>query len=277
MTGAALFAASGTPMRITTWNVNSIKQRVGHLLDFLKEARPDVVCLQELKTQDDGVPRAEIEAAGYTVETLGQKAYNGVALLARAPLTMSEIRRGLPGDEADEQARYIEALVSGEDAGRVRVASIYLPNGNPVDSAKFPYKLAFLERLRRHARVLMEAELPVVLAGDYNVIPEPEDAADPAAWVEDALFRPESRAAFRALLAEGYTDALRACDPRPGLYSFWDYQAGCWPRNFGIRIDHLLLSPQAADRLVSASIQKHLRGLEKPSDHVPVTVELANG
>lgn len=262
-------------MRITTWNVNSIKQRLGHLLAFLEEARPDVVCLQELKTQDEGFPRAEIEAAGYAVETLGQKAYNGVALLVRAPLAMSEIRRGLPGDEADEQARYIEALVSGEGEASVRVASIYLPNGNPVDSPKFPYKLAFLERLRLHARALMEDEIPVVLAGDYNVIPEPEDAADPAAWVEDALYRPETRAAFRALLAEGYTDALRACDPRPGLYSFWDYQAGCWPRNFGIRIDHLLLSPQAADRLVSASIQKHLRGLDKPSDHVPVTAELA--
>jgi exodeoxyribonuclease-3 len=263
-------------MRIATWNVNSIKQRVGHLVGFLDEAKPDVVCLQELKTQDEGFPRAEIEAAGYAVETLGQKAYNGVALLVRAPLAMSEIRRGLPGDETDEQARYIEALVSGDGVRPVRVASIYLPNGNPVDSPKYPYKLGFLERLRVHARALREAEEAVVLAGDYNVIPEPEDAADPEAWRADALFLPQSRAAFRALLAEGYTDALRACDPRPGLYTFWDYQAGAWNRNAGIRIDHLLLSPQAADRLVSASVQKHLRGLEKPSDHVPVTAELTD-
>ncbi|MCJ2027218.1 exodeoxyribonuclease III [Methylobacterium sp. J-067] len=262
-------------MRISTWNVNSIKQRLPHLLGFLDEAKPDVVCLQELKCQDEGFPRVEVEAAGYAVETLGQKAYNGVALLVRAPLVLSEIRRGLPGDEEDVQARYIEALIGGADVAPVRVASIYLPNGNPVDSPKYPYKLAFLERLRLHARALAEAEIPVVLAGDYNVIPEPEDAADPEAWRSDALFLPASRAAFRALLAEGYTDAVRACDPRDGLYTFWDYQAGCWPRNQGIRIDHLLLSPQAADRLISASVQKHLRGLDKPSDHVPVTVELA--
>jgi exodeoxyribonuclease-3 len=263
-------------MRIATWNVNSIKQRVGHLVGFLDEAKPDVVCLQELKCQDEGFPRAEIEAAGYAVETLGQKAYNGVALLVRAPLAMSEIRRGLPGDDSDEQARYIEALVSGEGVRPVRVASIYLPNGNPVDSPKYPYKLGFLERLRRHAQALREAEEAVVLAGDYNVIPEPDDAADPEAWRADALFLPQSRAAFRALLAEGYTDALRACDPRPGLYTFWDYQAGAWNRNAGIRIDHLLLSPQAADRLTAASVQKHLRGLEKPSDHVPVTADLTD-
>ncbi|SFG76741.1 exodeoxyribonuclease III [Methylobacterium gossipiicola] len=262
-------------MRIATWNVNSIKQRVGHLVDFLAADKPDVVCLQELKCQDEAFPRAEIEAAGYAVETLGQKAYNGVALLVRAPLTLSEVRRGLPGDDTDAQARYIEGLITGEDTAPVRVASIYLPNGNPVDGPKYPYKLAFLERLRRHARDLLTREEAVVLAGDYNVIPEPEDAADPAAWETDALFLPRTRAAFRALLAEGFTEALRACDPKPGLYTFWDYQAGAWNRNAGIRIDHLLLSPQAADRLVSASVQKRLRGLEKPSDHVPVTVELA--
>ena len=264
-------------MRITTWNVNSIKQRLPHLLAFLEEAKPDVVCLQELKCQDEGFPRAEVEGAGYAVETLGQKAYNGVALLVRAPLAASEIRRGLPGDEEDVQARYIEAVVAGEGVPPIRVASIYLPNGNPVDSPKYPYKLAFLERLRLHARDLARAEVPVVLAGDYNVIPQPEDAADPEAWRHDALFLPASRAAFRALLAEGYTDGVRACDPRDGLYTFWDYQAGCWQRNQGIRIDHLLLSPQAADRLVSASVQKHLRGLDKPSDHVPVTLELSDG
>ena len=266
-------------MRITTWNVNSIKQRLPHLLAFLEEARPDVVCLQELKCQDEAFPRAEVEAAGYAVETLGQKAYNGVALLVRKPLEIApdSLRRGLPGDASDEQARYIEALVTGTETRPVRVASIYLPNGNPVDSPKYPYKLAFLERLRLHARAIMADEIAVVLAGDYNVIPEPADAADPEAWRGDALFLPQSRAAFRVLLAEGYTDALRACDPRDGLYTFWDYQAGCWQRNAGIRIDHLLLSPQAADRLISASVQKHLRGLDKPSDHVPVTVELSAG
>ncbi|GJE11884.1 MULTISPECIES: exodeoxyribonuclease III [Methylobacterium] len=266
-------------MRITTWNVNSIKQRLPHLLAFLEEARPDVVCLQELKCQDEAFPRAEVEAAGYAVETLGQKAYNGVALLVRKPLEIApdSLRRGLPGDASDEQARYIEVLVTGTETRPVRVASIYLPNGNPVDSPKYPYKLAFLERLRLHARAIMADEIAVVLAGDYNVIPEPADAADPEAWRGDALFLPQSRAAFRVLLAEGYTDALRACDPRDGLYTFWDYQAGCWQRNAGIRIDHLLLSPQAADRLISASVQKHLRGLDKPSDHVPVTVELSAG
>ena len=266
-------------MRITTWNVNSIKQRLPHLLAFLEEARPDVVCLQELKCQDEAFPRVEVEAAGYAVETLGQKAYNGVALLVRKPLEIApdSLRRGLPGDASDEQARYIEVLVTGTETRPVRVASIYLPNGNPVDSPKYPYKLAFLERLRLHARAIMADEIAVVLAGDYNVIPEPADAADPEAWRGDALFLPQSRAAFRVLLAEGYTDALRACDPRDGLYTFWDYQAGCWQRNAGIRIDHLLLSPQAADRLISASVQKHLRGLDKPSDHVPVTVELSAG
>jgi len=264
-------------MRITTWNVNSIKQRVGHLLAFLDEAKPDVVCLQELKCQDEAFPRSEIEAAGYAVETLGQKAYNGVALLVRAPLAMTGVLRGLPGDGEDVQARYIEALVHGEGVAPVRVAAIYLPNGNPAPGPKYEYKLGFMQRLIAHARSLRETEEALVLAGDYNVIPMPEDAADPEAWAQDALFLPQTRRAFRALLAEGFTDALRACDPKAGLYTFWDYQAGCWARDQGIRIDHLLLSPQAADRLVSASVQRHLRGLEKPSDHVPVTVELTDG
>ncbi|MEE8627573.1 MULTISPECIES: exodeoxyribonuclease III [Methylobacterium] len=261
-------------MRITTWNVNSVKQRLPHLLAFLAEAQPDVVCLQELKCVDDAFPRTEIEEAGYVVATHGQKAFNGVALLARRPLPLQEIRRGLPGDAADEQARYIEAVIPTSTVP-VRVASIYLPNGNPVGTPKYDYKLAFMRRLQAHAVALRQKEEILVLAGDYNVIPEPEDAADPAAWAHDALYLPQTRAAFRALLTEGFTDALRACDGRAGVYSFWDYQAGCWPRNQGIRIDHLLLAPQALDRLVSASVQKHLRGLEKPSDHVPVTVELA--
>ncbi|WP_407524158.1 exodeoxyribonuclease III [Methylobacterium oryzisoli] len=263
-------------MRITTWNVNSVKQRLGHLLAFLDDAKPDVVCLQELKCVDEAFPRTEIEEAGYVVATHGQKGFNGVALLARQPLPLREVRRGLPGDPEDAQSRYIEALIP-TSAGDLRVASIYLPNGNPVGTPKYDYKLAFLRRLTLHARALRAREEVLVLAGDYNVIPEPADAADPEAWRADALFLPQSRAAFRALLNEGFSDALRSCDDRPGLYTFWDYQAGAWPRNFGIRIDHLLLSPQALDRLVSASIQKHLRGLDKPSDHVPVTVELDLG
>ncbi|MBY0298390.1 MAG: exodeoxyribonuclease III [Methylobacterium sp.] len=263
-------------MRITTWNVNSVKQRLGHLLAFLDDAKPDVVCLQELKCVDEAFPRTEIEEAGYVVATHGQKGFNGVALLARQPLPLREVRRGLPGDAEDVQSRYIEALIP-TPSGDLRVASIYLPNGNPVGTPKYDYKLAFLRRLTLHARGLRAREEVLVLAGDYNVIPDPADAADPEAWRTDALFLPESRAAFRALLNEGFSDALRACDDRPGLYTFWDYQAVAWPRNLGIRIDHLLLSPQALDRLVSASIQKHLRGLDKPSDHVPVTVELDLG
>lgn len=258
-------------MRIATWNVNSIKQRLEHLLAFLKEASPDVVCLQELKCQDEAFPRIEVEAAGYNVATHGQKAFNGVAILSRSPL--EDVRRGLPGDEGDEQARYIEGVVS-TDGGAVRVASIYLPNGNPL-GPKFDYKLAWMARLHAHARALLEQEEPLVLAGDYNVIPEPRDAKDPAAWAGDALFQPESRAAFRKLLHLGFTDAVRACDDAGGLYTFWDYQAGAFQRNNGIRIDHLLLSPQAADRMRGTMIHKALRALEKPSDHVPVSVDLA--
>jgi exodeoxyribonuclease-3 len=258
-------------MRIATWNVNSIKQRLEHLLTFLKSADPDVVCLQELKCVDEAFPRLEVEAAGYNVATLGQKAYNGVAILSKRPL--EDVRRGLPGDPDDDHARYIEAAVPS-DGGIVRVASIYLPNGNPIRTPKFPYKLAWLDRLRAHARDLIRLEEPLVLAGDYNVIPEPLDAADPAAWVNDALFQPESRAQFRRLINLGLTDAIRACSDAGGLYTFWDYQAGAFQRNNGIRIDHLLLSPQAADRLRSAAIHKETRTWDKPSDHVPAMVEL---
>lgn len=258
-------------MRIVTWNVNSIRQRLEHLLAFLKEAQPDVVCLQELKTTDENFPAAEIEAAGYNLAIHGQKGFNGVAILSRHPL--EDVRKGLPGDDSDEQSRYVEAVVAGP-GGIVRVASIYLPNGNPVDSPKFPYKLAFMDRLIAHARDLLALEETLVLAGDYNVIPEPRDAANPQAWVGDALFLPETRAKFRALEALGFVEALRACDDSGGLYTFWDYQAGAWQRNNGIRIDHLLLSPQAADRLKGATIYKHVRGWEKPSDHVPVGVDL---
>jgi exodeoxyribonuclease-3 len=258
-------------MLIATWNVNSVKQRLEHLRRFLEAAQPDVLCLQELKCQEPAFPAAEIEGLGYNIAVLGQKAFNGVAILSKAPL--SDIRRGLPGDEADEQARYIEGVVS-TPAGAVRVASIYLPNGNPLGTEKFTYKLAWMERLRRHAAELLAHEEPLVLAGDYNVIPEPRDVSDPAFWAGDALYQPESRNAYRMLLGLGLVDALRACDDRPGLYTFWDYQAGAWQRNRGIRIDHLLLSPQAADRLTGVEIHKATRSWEKPSDHVPVSVAL---
>jgi len=258
-------------MRIATWNVNSVRSRLEHLVAYLGEAKPDVLCLQELKCTDDQFPRAEVEAAGYNVATHGQKSYNGVAILSKRPV---EVTRGLPGDSSDEQARYIEALVPTDAGGVVRVASIYLPNGNPVETPKFSYKLAFMDRLIAHARGLLALEEPLVLAGDYNVIPEPRDAKNPDAWVNDALFRPETRAKFRALVNLGFTDALRATSDDAGLYTFWDYQAGAFQRDHGIRIDHLLLSPQAADLLGGVAIDKELRAREKPSDHVPVRIDL---
>jgi exodeoxyribonuclease-3 len=258
-------------MRIATWNVNSIKQRLDHLATFAKSADPDVICLQELKCVDEAFPRAEVEALGYNVVTHGQKAYNGVAILSKRPL--EDVRRGLPGDESDEQARYLEGVIS-TSTGAVRVASIYLPNGNPIGTPKFDYKLAWMDRLRAHAKSLLALEEPLVLCGDYNVIPEPKDALDPAAWTNDALFQPESRARFRELLNLGFLDAVGACSDQPGLYSFWDYQAGAFQRNNGIRIDHLLLSSQAQDKLRTASIRKEVRGWDKPSDHVPVMVDL---
>jgi exodeoxyribonuclease-3 len=261
-------------MRITTWNVNSVKQRLTHLLDFLREAQPDIVCLQELKCQDETFPGGEIEALGYNLAVHGQKAFNGVAILSKYPL--EDVTRGLPGDETDVQSRYLEAVVSRPE-GAVRVASIYLPNGNPLGTEKFPYKLAWMERLRLHAKALLAHEEILVLAGDYNVIPEERDARHPEDWRNDALFQPESRAKFRELVALGLTDALRAASDEPGHYTFWDYQAGAFQRNNGIRIDHLLLSPQAADRLTSVTIHKDMRAREKPSDHVPVSVDLRLG
>lgn len=258
-------------MRIATWNVNSVRQRLGHLLDFLKEAEPDALCLQELKCTDADFPRAEIEAAGWQVQTHGQKTFNGVAIISRH--TLEDVRRGLPGDESDEQARYIEGVLP-YGSGVVRVASIYLPNGNPVNTEKYPYKLNFMRRLKNHAQELLLHEEPLVLAGDYNVIPDSRDARDPSVWIHDALFLPQTRSAFQELLNIGLTEALRATTDAAGLYTFWDYQAGAWQRNFGIRIDHLLLSPQTADRLEGVTIAKHVRGREKPSDHVPVMLSL---
>jgi exodeoxyribonuclease III len=259
--------ATPAPLSIATWNVNSVRQRIEHLVAWLKETTPDVVCLQEIKTVDDSFPAAEIEALGYHVAVHGQKTFNGVALLSRFPL--EDIRRGLPGDPADEQARYIEAVISRPD-GAWRIAGIYLPNGNPAPGDKYDYKLRWMERLRLHAAELLTLEEPLVIAGDYNIIPDARDAKDAAMWVNDALYLPASRAAFQRLKALGLTEALRATSDEAGIYTFWDYQAGAWQRNNGIRIDHLLLSPQAADRLGEVIVDKGQRALDKPSDHVPV-------
>jgi exodeoxyribonuclease-3 len=260
-------------MKIATWNINGVKARLDNLRQWLTESSPDIACLQEIKSVDDAFPRLEIEALGYHVETHGQKGFNGVALLSKT--RPDEVIRGLPGGDAaegtpDEQSRYIEGVFS-VPGGAIRVASIYLPNGNPAnDPVKYPYKLAWMERLRRHAEACLLLEEPLVLAGDYNVIPEPHDCFDPAAWTTDALFLPQTRAAFRRLENLGLVDAVRSATDAAKLYSFWDYQAGAWQKNNGIRIDHLMLSPEAADRLASVSIEKHVRAWEKPSDHVPV-------
>ena len=253
---------------IATWNVNSVNARLPNVLEWLGEAKPDIVLLQEIKCVDDGFPREAIEDAGYNVAVHGQKSYNGVAVLSRAPI--DEVRCRLPGDDADEQARYIEAQI-----GSLRVASIYLPNGNPIGTDRFAYKLAWMARLRRHAAGLLQDDGALVLGGDYNVIPEPIDARDPSAWLGDALFQPETRAAFRSFLHLGLTEAFRALHPgEGGHYSFWDYQARSWDRDDGIRIDHLLLSAAAADRLEGCTIDKAPRGRPKASDHTPVVVTL---
>lgn len=258
-------------MEIATWNVNSVRQRTEHLLRYLKDVSPDVLCLQEIKCVDDAFPHMEVEALGYNVAVHGQKGFNGVAILSKTPM---EVTRGLPGDEEDAHARYIEAIVPDSKGGIVRVGCLYLPNGNPPDTEKYPYKLAWMDRLIAHAKRLIAYEEPLVFAGDYNVIPEPRDCYDAAAWAGDALFLPQTRAKFRAMLDLGFTDALRATTDAAGLYTFWDYQAGAWQKNKGIRIDHLLLSPQAADRLTQVTIDKELRAEDKPSDHVPIRIEL---
>jgi exodeoxyribonuclease-3 len=260
-------------LRIATWNVNSVRQRLTPLLSFLKEASPDVLCLQELKCEETAFPRLEVEDAGYNVVLHGQKTFNGVAILSKLPIGESSI--GLPGFDHEGQSRYIEAVISDGNGGALRVASIYAPNGNPPDTAKYAYKLKFMEALAAHAAALLKLEEATILAGDYNIIPEPRDVHDPAAWMGDALYLPPSRAAWRRLLNLGYTDALRAVTDDAGLYTFWDYQAGAWQKDKGIRIDHLLLSPQAADRLSRVDIVKTARAGDKPSDHVPIYAELA--
>ena len=257
-------------MKIATFNINGVKARINALTDWLKESAPDVALLQEIKSVDEGFPREVIEDLGYTVETHGQKGFNGVAILSKLPL--EDVSRGLPGDDTDEQARWIEATVIGETA--VRVCGLYLPNGNPAPGPKYDYKLAWMERLHARAEQLMADELPALMAGDYNIIPQAEDAKRPEAWVEDALYRPESRAAFRKTLNLGFTEAFRSRTHGPGHYSFWDYQAGAWNKDDGIRIDHFLLTPQCADLLTDCWIENEVRGREKPSDHVPVWVDL---
>lgn len=255
-------------MRIATWNVNSMKARLHHVLEYCKAGHTDIILAQELKLTDENFPVDAFREIGWQVATHGQKTYNGVAILS--PHEISDIMCGLDGEPEDEQARYIEATISG-----LRVASIYLPNGNPRPGPKFDYKLRWMERLHKRAAELIASETPIILGGDYNVIPQPIDCYDETAWEGDALYHPDSRAAFFRLLHLGYTDALRTIHPSGERYSFWDYQAGAWPKNNGIRIDHLLLSPEAANRLQDAAVDRGPRGLEKASDHTPVWCRLS--
>jgi exodeoxyribonuclease-3 len=254
-------------LRFATFNVNGIAARLPRLLEWLGETKPDVVGLQEIKCEDHRFPALELESLGWRVETHGQKSFNGVAILSRFPL--ADVSRGLAGDASDEQARWIEAKVEG-----VRFVSLYLPNGNPAPGPKFDYKLSWMERLRRRAAELLATEEPVVLAGDYNVCPTDADVARPKDMAEDALCLPQSRGAFRALTTQGWTDAIRARFPAEEIYTYWDYQAGAWAKNWGLRIDHLLLSPAAADRMVATGVDRDVRAREKASDHVPAWVEL---
>ncbi len=255
-------------MRIASWNVNSLKARLEHVLDYCRNGAADVLLLQELKLTDDSFPKASFDEIGWHAAWHGQKTYNGVAILAKTPI--SDIEKGLEGDPDDDQARYIEA-----SCGQLRVGCLYLPNGNPCPGPKFDYKLGWMQRLETRAAELLKNEIPVVLGGDYNVMPQEIDCYDPAAWTGDALWHPDSRAAFFRLTHKGYTDAVRAIHPYGAQYSYWDYQAGAWQRDNGIRIDHLLLSPEAADKLIAAGIDRGPRGLERPSDHTPVWAELA--
>jgi len=259
-------------MKIATFNINGIKARIEALPNWLDSAQPDVAVLQEIKSVDEAFPREIFEERGYNVETHGQKSFNGVAILSKLPL--EDVTRGLPGDDTDEQARWIEATVVGKKA--LRICGLYLPNGNPAPGPKYDYKLAWMERLYHRARALMADEMPALMAGDYNIIPQAEDAATPSAWTKDALFLPQSRDAFRKIVNLGFTEAFRARVRGAGHYSFWDYQAGAWNRNDGIRIDHFLLTPSCADMMIDCQIDKDVRAGDKPSDHVPVWIELDN-
>ncbi len=254
-------------MKIATFNINGIKARLPRLLEWLEETKPDVACLQEIKCLDENFPRLEFEALGYQLAIHGQKGFNGVAIFSRHE--MQDIERGLPGDENDIQSRYLEATVKG-----VRICCLYLPNGNPVPGEKFDYKLAWMDRLIARAKILLASEVPFLMLGDFNVFQEEIDCYDPAAFAGDALMQPDARARFRALKYLGLTDASRQKTPGGPLYTFWDYQRGAWPRDNGLRIDFLMLSPALADRLVETGIDRPERGKEKASDHVPVWCEL---
>ena len=255
-------------MRIASFNINGVKARLPRLLEWLQETRPTIACLQEIKSQDEGFPAHEFAAIGYHAIWHGQKGFNGVAILADGVAPV-EVQRGLPGDLTDEHSRYLEADVFG-----VRVACIYLPNGNPQPGPKFDYKLAWMERLRARMNELLAAEVPTVVLGDYNVVPEDKDVWSPPAMAADALMQPESRDAYARILNDGWTDALDVLNPCGGVWTFWDYQAGAWQRDHGFRIDHALLSPALADRLSAAGVDKEYRGHEKASDHAPMWVEL---
>lgn len=254
-------------LKIATWNVNSINARLDTALQVLKTIDADVVCLQELKCEDARFPHMAIEDLGYNCAVHGQKTYNGVALLSK--FRLEDVTRGLPDGDGDDHSRFIEAIVAAP-SGPVRVGALYAPNGNPIGTEKYAYKLRWHDRLNARAKALLDDEEHFVLAGDYNIIPRPEDADDPPSWAGDALFQPEAIAKYRTLLNLGLTDAFMQSDGRAAQYTFWDYQAGAWRRNHGIRIDHLVLAPQMADRLTGVHIHKDARAMEKPSDHVPV-------
>ena len=259
-------------MRIATFNINGVRARAEALRSWLRDDAPDVAILQEIKSTDDAFPRALVEDEGYSLHTYGQKGFNGVAVAARVPL--EDVARGLPGDEDDAQARYVEATAIGA-TDAVRICGLYLPNGNPAPGPKYDYKLAWMDRLRARAEALLREETPFLMAGDFNVLPGEIDAARPQVMAEDALALPATRAAWRRLTNLGLTDALRARHPgAPGHYTFWDYQGGAWERNHGLRIDHFLLSPAVADRMTRCHVQAELRAAPKPSDHVPVWLTL---
>ncbi len=257
-------------MKVASYNINGVRARIPRVLQWLDESRPDVAMLQEIKCVDEQFPRQEFEDRGYSVEIHGQKSFNGVAILSKPPL--EDVQKGLPGDDGDTQARWLEATVLGDVP--VRVCCLYLPNGNPAPGPKYDYKLAWMERLRNRAGDILAMEEASLLAGDFNVIPQAEDAETPEAWEQDALYLYETRRAWRRIVNLGFTDALRARSQQPSTYTFWDFQRGAWERNDGVRIDHILLTPQCADLLTDCQIDRHVRGWERPSDHVPIWAEL---